>query len=276
MPDIAMPKSSDYAAKKHPGVREVFRDNTLWILDKPAGVLSHPNPPHDRVANALIRGAYDFQRELYRVEVPGDTQLQVHLVHRLDQETSGLIICTFSADAAASLRQQWFDRDVEKEYRALVVGIPRGKIGEWCDHLVKGGGGGKVTVRMGQGAANAITAYHVVETFDSSGLALLSLKPETGRTHQLRVQSSTRRFPIAGDDRYGDFAANRYLAETVGLKHMFLHAYHLRLRHPKTGHLMRFEAPLTSRLAQPLEQVRQLRKRVPTQRRDGARKRKRR
>ena len=136
MPDIAMPKSSDYAAKKHPGVREVFRDNTLWILDKPAGVLSHPNPPHDRVANALIRGAYDFQRELYRVEVPGDTQLQVHLVHRLDQETSGLIICTFSADAAASLRQQWFDRDVEKEYRALVVGIPR----RWEGYCPNGSG----------------------------------------------------------------------------------------------------------------------------------------
>lgn len=247
----------------HPAVQEVHRDDVLWVLDKPAGVLSHPNTPGGRAANALLRGAYDFERELYRLDAPGEKQRQIHLVHRLDQETSGLIICTFDAEAAATLREALYEREVKKEYRALVLGVPSPRRGEWADRLEKSSRGGRATVTVRPGKANALTAYSVIEVFDVAGLSHLSLHPETGRTHQLRVQSASRRHPIVGDDRYGSFPANRFLASEIGLKRMFLHAHRLELRHPASGHRLRLEAPLSTKLIGLLEKVRGLTKRVP-------------
>jgi len=248
-----------FAANLHSGVREIYRDDTLWVLDKPAGVLTHPNPPGKRASNVLLRTVYDYERELYRVTVEGEKQRQLHLVHRLDQETSGLIICTFSPSGAADLRKAFYEGDVHKEYRALVLAPPRARRGEWRDCLSKSSGrGDNAQVRVTNGRPNAVTTFQVMEKFDCAGLALLSLRPETGRTHQLRVQAAAHGHPIAGDTRYGDFDANRRLAESTGLKRMFLHAFALRLRHPQSGHLLRFEAPLTSRLAEPLERVRQV------------------
>ena len=116
-----------FAANLHSGVREIYRDDTLWVLDKPAGVLTHPNPPGKRAANVLLRTVYDYERELYRVTVEGEKQRQLHLVHRLDQETSGLIICTFSPSGAADLRKAFYEGDVHKEYRALVLAPPRAR-----------------------------------------------------------------------------------------------------------------------------------------------------
>jgi len=98
---------------------------------------------------------------------------------------------------------------------------------------------------------------------DACGLALLSLRPETGRTHQLRVQAAAHGLPIAGDERYGDFAANRFLAAEIGLKRMFLHAFRISLRHPRTGHVLRLHAPMTSRLSMPIEKARSLLVPVP-------------
>ncbi len=253
---------SGFESSKNQKVREIFRDDTLWILDKPAGILSHPNPPSARAPNALIRGTYDFERELYRIEVPDERQRQVHMVHRLDQETSGLIICTFAPEAAALLKEALYRGELEKEYRALVIGTPTAKRGQWRDCLRKISGRGNVTVKVVRGPPNATTHFEVIDRFGDE-LALLSLRPETGRTHQLRVQSSSSGFPIAGDERYGDFAANRFLAAEIGLRHMFLHAFRVRFRHPRSGHLLRFEAPFTSRLAVPLEKASQLRKAVP-------------
>lgn len=253
----------------HPAVREVHRDEVLWVLDKPSGILSHPNPPAERATNAIFRARYDLGRELYRLDVAGGRQVRVHLVHRLDQETSGLIVCVFRSDAAQSLKEALFQREVKKEYRALVLGIPRSPRGEWADRLEKVSREGKLNVVVRAGRPNAVTAYSVVERFERVGACLLSLRPETGRTHQLRVQAAVRGHPIAGDDRYGDFTANRFLAAEIGLRHMFLHAIRLELRHPATGHLLKLHAPLGSRLAAPLEKVRALYLAVPRRKGEG-------
>jgi 23S rRNA pseudouridine955/2504/2580 synthase len=257
------PTYDDPADWLHPAVREVFRDETLWVLDKPAGLLSHPNPPADRATNAIFRAPYDLGRELYRFAVAGGPQVQVHLIHRLDQETSGLIVCAFRQEAAALLKEALYHHGVEKEYRALVLGIPRSSRGEWTDRLEKTSRGGKASVTTRPGEPNAATLYSVVERFEGADAALLSLRPETGRTHQLRVQAASRGHPIAGDDRYGDFGANRFLAAQAGLKHMFLHAIRIEFRHPATGHILKLQAPLSSRLAAPLERIRHLGVRVP-------------
>jgi RluA family pseudouridine synthase len=261
--------SSEFQAALHSGVREVYRDDVLWVLDKPAGVLSHPNPPSGRATNAIVRGTYDFEREVFLLDDSGLSRREVHLVHRLDQETSGLILCTFRGDAAAILKESLHDREVTKEYRALVLGVPVPPSGEWADHLEKASEGRRLVVRAVPGRINARTRYSVVETIRPSGLALLALWPETGRTHQLRVQAARRSVPIAGDERYGDFTANKFLASRIALKRMFLHALRIELRHPTTGHIIKLQAPLSSRLTTILEKARELAEPVP--RRAGGR-----
>ena len=243
----------------HPRVRVIHQDDTLWVLDKPPGVLSHPNPPEEESKSALVRAPYDFEREAYWITGEDGRRRQLHLVHRLDQETSGLILCTTSSQAAAALKEALYRREMQKEYRALVLGTPRPPEGIWRDALVKASGKGQARVSvMPGGRPNAETRYRTLKLFPRAGAAFLQLEPETGRTHQLRVQASSRRLPIAGDERYGDFAANKRLVELIGLRRMFLHAHRLELRHPRTGHRMVFIAELTGPLAEPLEKIAQL------------------
>jgi RluA family pseudouridine synthase len=248
------------------GAREVYRDDVLWVLDKPAGVLSHPNPGSTR-ARALLRGAYDFERERYRLRGPGLGERHVYLAHRLDLDTSGLILCAFEPGAAGALKEALSRREVKKEYRALLVGIPRRPAGRWKDHLRKTSRGERLEVKLiSRREPNAVTGYRLLRAYRSPGLAFLSLLPETGRSHQLRVQAASRGFPIAGDGRYGDFQANRFLAREVGLKRMFLHAWGLELLHPRSGERLRFTCELSSRLAGPLRRLEDLRERVPRRR----------
>jgi RluA family pseudouridine synthase len=240
------------ASLLHPRVREVHADGALWVLDKPPGVLSHPNPPARQAANALLRCPYDFEAEAFcPAPVGGDAAdgpRRVFLVHRLDQDTSGLILCAFDEAAAVSLKRALAGREVHKEYLALVLGIPRGREGVWRDCLQKRSRHGRAEVAVARGRPNAITRYRVAKVYESAGAALVELSPETGRTHQLRVQAASRGLPIAGDDRYGDFAANRRAAELLGLRRMFLHARRLEFRHPASGETVTFRAQLDESL----------------------------
>jgi len=258
-----MEENEDLSGWLHPGVRQIHRDDVLWVLDKPAGVLSHPNSPRGKAPNALLRGTYDFRRELYRLDVPGNKQRQVYLIHRLDQETSGLILCALDAEAAVALKEALFRQEVKKEYHALLLGSSVPPRGEWVDRLEKVSGRSRATVSVVRGKPNAVTHYARLETFEMQGASLVSLRPETGRTHQLRVQAGSRHHPIAGDERYGDFTANRFLATEIGLKRMFLHARRFELRHPSSGHILKLEVPLPRRLEASIEKLRELRRSVP-------------
>lgn len=266
-----MPTENDDIARfKHPCAREVFRDEALLVLDKPAGVLSHPNPPRSGAPGALFRAPYDFKEESYSLRGLEGKERRIYLVHRLDKETSGVILCAFDRESAAVLKAELRGRGVEKEYRALVFGLPRPASGRWIDRLEKLSQGRQATVRVRpqkRGAAPARgdsrTRYEVLEVFEPSRLALLALWPETGRTHQLRVQAATRGLPIAGDERYGDFPANRFLAREVGLKRMFLHACRMAFHHPRSGRLIRVEASLPAELDVVLGKLKELRKRIP-------------
>lgn len=252
------------------GVREVWRDDDVWVLDKPAGILSHPNPPAKRAANALIDAEYDYDRELYRAHTPGEKGVRrIWLAHRLDRETSGLILCALTEDAAAHIKEALERREVEKEYRALVLGLPGGRggealAGEWRDHLERSRRDGRVEVSaVGGRIPNATTAYEVVKRLPKAGVSLLALKPREGRTHQLRVQCARHGHPIAGDDRYGDFTANRHLQSEAGLRRMFLVAHKLRFAHPRTGRPMSFEAELRPDLVSVLERLERTTRTVP-------------
>jgi RluA family pseudouridine synthase len=245
-------------------VREVYCDETLCVLDKPSGVLSHPNPPARQAAGALLRCEYDFEAEAFGVNARGDAATgqpprRLFLVHRLDQDTSGLILGAFKQAAADALKQALARREVQKEYRALVLGIPRAAEGVWRDCLQKRSRRGRVEVAVVKGRPNALTRWRTLKTYEAAGAALLSLSPETGRTHQLRVQAAARGLAIAGDDRYGDFAANRRAAELIGLRRMFLHACRLQFRHPESGEMVSFTAGLDAPLLECLARIGRLR-----------------
>src|SRR5205085_1198828 len=141
-----------------------------------------------------------------------------------------------------------------------VLGIPPAVEGVWRDCLQKRSRRGRAEVACVKGRPNAVTRFRRVEVYEAAGAALLELSPETGRTHQLRVQAAARSLPIAGDDRYGDFAANRRAAELLGLRRMFLHAQGLELRHPTTGQTVHFTADLEKPLTDALARAGRLRK----------------
>jgi 23S rRNA pseudouridine955/2504/2580 synthase len=249
----------------HPTVRQVYCDETLLVLDKPAGILSHPNPPARQAANALLRCEYDFEAEAFCAAsheggVAQSPPQRLYLIHRLDQDTSGLILCAFEEAAAATLKQALARREMHKEYLALVLGIPRAAEGAWRDCLQKRARRGRAEVAVVKGRPNAVTRFRRLKVYEGVGAALLQLLPETGRTHQLRVQAASRGLPIAGDDRYGDFAANRRAAQSLGLRRMFLHAQGLELRHPATGDVVRFTADLEQPLREALTKAARLRK----------------
>jgi RluA family pseudouridine synthase len=248
----------------HRSAREVHRDEWIWVIDKPAGVLSHPNQPTRKASNALLKGEFNFEDESYTAELPGEGERKVWLLHRLDLDTSGLIVCAFDPEAAAVFKQALHEHEVEKAYKALLLSAPKPPFGCWSDCLARSARGGRVDVRVRSGRkANAETSYELERTFPGTGLALVRMMPHTGRTHQLRVQAAWHGVPVIGDPRYGDFEANRFLAEKIGLKRMFLHAWGLAFRHPITGHRLSFTQELSQRLRLPLERLERLGTKVP-------------
>ncbi len=256
-----------WASLLHPRVRQVHCDRAICVLDKPSGVLSHPNPPARQAANALFRCPYDFQGEAYLArdhqdgiasKSPGSPR-RLFLIHRLDQDTSGLILCAFDDAAADALKRALARREVQKEYLALVLGIPQAAEGVWRDCLQKRARKGRTEVAAVRGRPNAVTRFRRLKTYEGAAASLVQLSPETGRTHQLRVQAAARGLPIAGDDRYGDFAANRRATELLGLRRMFLHARRLEFRHPVSGKTVAFTADLDESLADCLERLGQFR-----------------
>ncbi len=258
------PRRDVYSRALHGSVGEVHRDDALWVLDKPAGILSHPNPPSVKSSSALFRGEYDHDAECYVIRERGVEVGRIWLVHRLDLDTSGLMLATFCPEAAARLKEDLFNRELDKEYRALLLSAPRPPIGEWEDRLAKSTQGGRIEVRAKSGTKkNALTSYELLRTYPGTGIAMVSMRPHTGRTHQLRVQAAKHGVPVAGDERYGDFVANRFLRERIGLKYMFLHAWRLTLRHPRTGHRMTFQRDFSQRLSLPLEELETLQTRLP-------------
>ncbi|MGQ9592300.1 MAG: pseudouridine synthase, partial [Planctomycetota bacterium] len=166
--------AEDPSSWLHPSAREVYRDEHLWALEKPPGILSHPNPPARRAENGILRVPYDQEEEAYRARPESPGGPAVHLIHRLDQETSGLILCAFDPETAARLKEALYRREVLKEYRALVLGVPRPARGRWSDRLEKVSRSGKLVVRARPGPPNAVTEYAVIRAFPRAGLSLLS------------------------------------------------------------------------------------------------------
>jgi 23S rRNA pseudouridine1911/1915/1917 synthase len=219
------------------GVPIVFRDDALLVVDKPADLVVHPAPGHRgrTLVEALagIAGGGEAER-------PG-------IVHRLDRDTSGLMVVARTEEAHRDLSAQIKAREVGRTYTALVEGHLASRTGTidapvGRDHRAPE----KMTVG-GRAPRDARTHFEVIEALPAD--SLVEARLDTGRTHQIRTHFAAIGHPVAGDPRYGH--AGRH-----GLGRQFLHSSRLRFRHPGTGEELSFESALPDDLAAALGEAR--------------------
>jgi 23S rRNA pseudouridine955/2504/2580 synthase len=220
----------------------LHEDDAVIALDKPSGLAVHGG---SGVSHGLI--------ERLRRARP-DARL-LELVHRLDRETSGVLLVAKKRAALVGLHAQIREGRVDKRYFALVRGNWRGAMRAVELPLTRFvTGEGERRVRVESEGRHARTVFRLVRRWPKTEppLALLEAQLDTGRTHQIRVHLAHLGFPIAGDDKYGDFAWNKALAK-LGLKRMFLHACRVGFTHPVTGVEMSIQSPLPPELARFVE-----------------------
>lgn len=227
----------------------IYEDDDVLIINKAAGVVVHPAPGHKggTIVNALLARYPDLQ-DPDQPERPG-------IVHRLDRDTSGVLVLAKHAEARRFLQRQFLKRTTEKAYSALVVGAPKtvrgtieGPIGRHPTHRQK-------WAVIADGRA-AVTHYETVEAFD--GFTWLQIRPVTGRTHQIRVHLEAIGIPVVGDELYG--SRRKRLPK---LNRHFLHAEQLTLPLPN-GETQTFVAPLPNDLVEILADLRRTMPLSPT------------
>lgn len=225
-----------------PGVRIIRVQRCgLVALDKPAGVLAHPNSAAD-VPRALLAAAYDERAQCFSWVDAGGLTRRAWLLHRLDSATSGVVLLATRESVADAVRAAFERRLVHKRYLAIVFGHPRERRAEWRDAIDVRHEHGTVRASTRGGAPAETTMTCVRAIPGPPALSVLELEPHTGRTHQLRVQCARRHLPILGDQNYGDFRRNREFARRLGTDRLFLHARHIDLEFTIDGGRVRFEA----------------------------------
>lgn len=232
---LRLPAAGDRLEPEPLPLEIIYEDDHLVVINKPAGLVVHPGAGVK--TGTLVHGL------LYRypeIAVVGSSA-RPGIVHRLDKDTSGVMVVARTQDAYLSLRQQFEERRIQKVYLALALGRFRQKkgiidlpIGRHIHHREK------ISVRTRKPRV-AITHYEVLQEFRET--SLLVLRPVTGRTHQLRVHLSATGHPLAGDNRYGGGGRQR-----SKYPRLFLHAWKLILLHPLSGVEMKFESPLPPEL----------------------------
>jgi len=210
----------------------VFEDADVIVVDKPAGLVVHPAPGHPRgtLVNALLHRCGDLSG-IGGVLRPG-------IVHRLDRGTSGVMVVAKSDLAHAALAAQFHDHTVERVYLAVVRAVPTADEGRVERAIGRHPRDRKRMAVGGAAARRAASAWRVRERFAVRGCALLEVRPETGRTHQIRVHLASAGMPIVGDPVYG-----RARRGEAPIERPALHAASLGFSHPRTGARLRFEAP---------------------------------
>ena len=240
----ASPAPRDVPPVRVDGLRVVYEDDDLVVVDKPVGVAAHPSPGWDGptvVGHLRAAGS--------AVATSGAAERQ-GIVHRLDVGTSGLMVVAKSEHAYSVLKRAFKERTVAKTYHALVQGHPdpsRGTIDAPIGRHPRHDWRWAVTAD----GKPSVTHYDTVEAHRFASLLEIGL--ETGRTHQIRVHMSAVKHPCVGDLTYG---ADPALAERLGLSRQWLHAVRLGFEHPATGAPVSYESPYPDDLAAALEVVR--------------------
>jgi 23S rRNA pseudouridine955/2504/2580 synthase len=244
VPPVRVAERSEVAAAPAREFPLVHEDEFLIAIDKPAGVAVHGG---SGVSSGVI--------EQLRQARPGAKFLE--LVHRLDKETSGLLLIAKKRSALVALQDQLRQRETGKTYAALVIGAwpaSRKVIDVALHKFLTAGGERRVhaVAEDSDDGKRSITLVRIAQRFDA--FTLLDVTIKTGRTHQIRVHLTHEGHAIAGDEKYGDFALNKSLARGeavpgVRFDRMFLHARRLRFTHPGTSEVIELEAPLPAECA---------------------------
>lgn len=216
----------------------VFEDEDLIVIDKPAGMTVHPAPGNEdhTLANAVLSHAPAIEG------IGGERRPGI--VHRLDKDTSGLIVVAKNERAHAHLSDQFKNREVGKVYLALVVGHPSPPEAD-IDAPIGRHPHDRQRMAIVSTGRPAITRYRVVASYSRS--TLVEARPRTGRTHQIRVHLASVGYPVVGDAIYGRPAE--------GLSRQFLHAFRLAFAHPASGENVRFTAELPADLRSYLDRL---------------------
>lgn len=228
-PETEVPAAGVVAAEAIP-LQILFEDDAVLVLDKPAGLVVHPAAGNR--TGTLVAGVIHHWKEPH----PDLDPLRPGLVHRLDKDTSGVLVLAKTPEALAELSAQFQDRTVSKQYVAFVHGRPASARGV-VDAPVGRHPVDRKRMAIRDDGRPARTRYEVVAV--AAGMARVHAWPETGRTHQIRVHLASLGTPIVGDAVYGKRGER-----VVDISRQALHAARLTFRHPTTGESMTFEAPL--------------------------------
>ncbi len=224
-----VPRPTLSAAPEEIPIDVVYEDEDLLVVNKPRGMVVHPAPGHPSgtLVNALLA----------HCRLPaGDDPIRPGIVHRLDKDTTGLVVVAKNELALRALQRQLLQREVSRKYLALVVGRPQPSAGTVRAPIARHPHQRK-RMAVVDGGRPAVTHYRVVEELGE--YSLLEVALETGRTHQIRVHMAHMGHPVVGDTVYGGRRARCPL-----LGGQALHAYQLSFRHPRTGEVMRLTASL--------------------------------
>jgi 23S rRNA pseudouridine1911/1915/1917 synthase len=238
MVEIDLPDMSPGLVAEKPTVPLVYEDEHLLVVDKPAGMTVHPGAG---------TGSGTLAAQLLSLGASGGDPERPGIVHRLDRDTSGLLVVARSNVAFEALREAIRSRDVERRYVALVHGRPRSRSGRVDAPLGRDRRDPTRRSLDTEEPREAVTWFDVVELLPER--ARLDVRLETGRTHQIRVHLAAIDLPVSGDPTYG-------VKGDLGLERQFLHANRLRFIHPVTGSELDLESPLPGDLVAALERAR--------------------
>jgi 23S rRNA pseudouridine1911/1915/1917 synthase len=245
--EIALPPAADPVAVKAEaveGMRIVYDDEDIVVVDKPVGVAAHPSPGW--TGPTVVQGLAAMG---YRIATSGAAERQ-GIVHRLDAGTTGAMVVAKSEHAYSVLKRAFKARTVDKRYSALVQGHPDPTSGT-IDAPIDRHPGSDYKFAVVAGGRPSVTHYATEEAFRAA--TLLDIHLETGRTHQIRVHMAAIRHPCVGDLTYG---ADPALAKRLGLTRQWLHARELAFEHPATGEPLRVVSPYPPDLQHALDLLR--------------------
>ena len=228
----------------------VYEDESLLVINKPAGLVVHPGAGN--AGGTLMNGLLHHAASL--VELP-----RAGIIHRLDKDTTGLLLVAKSLSAHTALTRALANRDIERHYVAVCRGVLTG--GGTIDAPIGRHRADRTRMAVIERGRDAVTHYTVRERY--RGHTLVDVRLDTGRTHQIRVHFAHRRHPLLGDPVYGGRlaipagASEALIAALRAFRRQALHAVRLAVRHPETGEVLSIEAPLPADLAALLETLRE-------------------
>jgi 23S rRNA pseudouridine1911/1915/1917 synthase len=222
----------------------LYEDEYLAVVSKPAGLVVHPAPGHadGTLVNALLYSIEDLSG-VGGVARPG-------IVHRLDRDTSGLMVIAKNDEAMVQLQEMVKGRELKRIYLALVHGVPQTRYGTIEAPIGRDPWNRKKMAVRAEGSRAALTRFEVVKQFKQA--SLLKVELITGRTHQIRVHMAYINHPVVADPEYG---VQGKLEKELGLKRQFLHAHRISFAHPLSGLEMTFEDGLPAELEEALQKL---------------------